>query len=326
MRDRAGRASDAVSRCSAVEEAVRDVLIGAVVPNAGDLPGRLGVAEMARAAEAAGASSLWVSDHLLMVDAETTGYPYSEDAKPTWPSDVEYYECFACCAAMAAVTRSCRVGPAVLVLPQRNVLEVAKIAATLDRLSGGRFALGVGAGWYSAEMEALGYAFDSRGERLDEMIDVLRDCWSGRPRPFSGRHVTVPPDVVLSPRPAQPDGVPILVGGMTDAAIRRAAARGDGWLALAFVGTLDVRALAERHQLVRALRADMHRGGRYVTALKLHAAPDDAGRLPALARELAAIGFDELVIEAPWAHGLDCAAEVIGAVRASVSSVAPSGS
>jgi probable F420-dependent oxidoreductase len=294
------------------------MVTGAVVPNAGELPERLGVVEMARAAEAAGAASLWVSDHLLMVDAETSDYPYSADAKPTWASDTEYYECFACCAAMAAVTRSCRIGPAVVVLPQRNVLEVAKVAATLDRLSGGRFVLGVGAGWYEAEMEALGHAFASRGARLDEMIDVLRDCWSGRPQPFRGAHVTVPPNVVLSPTPAQPDGVPILVGGMTEPALRRAAARGDGWLALAFVGRLDVRALAEQHSLVRALHAEQPGGGRFWTTLKLHAAPDEAGELPALAREIARMGFDEVVVEPPWASGVEAAAETIAAVRDAV--------
>src|SRR5262249_57648692 len=97
--------------------------LGAIVPNAGPLPSELGIGEMAAAAESAGATSVWVSDHLLMVDADITGYPYSVDGHPTWPVDIEYYEAFVCCTLMAAATTSCRIGTAALILPQRNVLE-----------------------------------------------------------------------------------------------------------------------------------------------------------------------------------------------------------
>jgi probable F420-dependent oxidoreductase len=297
---------------------VADVLVGAVIPNTGALPEKLGIGEMARAAEAAGASSVWVSDHLLMIDAKTNEYPYSADGGLSWRPDVEYYESLACCALMAAATQTCRVGPAVLVLPQRNVLELAKIAATLDRLSGGRFVLGVGGGWYSVEMEALGYPFGSRGGRMNEMIDVLRDCWTGRPSARNGEHVTIPPDVVLSPVPAQPDGVPILVGGMTGPALRRAATKGDGWLALDFVGTFDGDALAARLENVCALRRDAGGGEQFNTVLKLHAKPAEMSQLAPIAREVKAMGFDEIMVELPWSEGLTPAAEVLSGVRDAV--------
>jgi alkanesulfonate monooxygenase SsuD/methylene tetrahydromethanopterin reductase-like flavin-dependent oxidoreductase (luciferase family) len=77
---------------------------------------------------------------------------------------------------VAAMTERCRIGIGVLVLPQRKVLEVAKVTATVDCLSGGRFALGVGSGWNRLETDALGYPFGTRGARTDEMLDVLRDC------------------------------------------------------------------------------------------------------------------------------------------------------
>src|SRR5258705_13710749 len=144
--------------------------IGAIVPNDGPLPLRIGLGGMAEAAERAGAESVWVSDHLLMVDGPTSRYPYSADGQQTWSNEIDYFEALACCAYMAAVTHDCRIGTAVLVLPQRNVLELAKVAASIDQLSGGRLVLGVGAGWNAAEMEALGYDFADRGRRFDEML------------------------------------------------------------------------------------------------------------------------------------------------------------
>src|SRR5919112_1824450 len=94
----------------------------------------------------------------------------------------------------------------VLILPQRNVLELAKTTATLDALSGGRFVLGIGAGWFAEEIEALGYRFETRGRRTDEMIEVLRRCWTGRSHPFEGEEIAVREDLIFEPRPSQPYG------------------------------------------------------------------------------------------------------------------------
>jgi probable F420-dependent oxidoreductase len=298
------------------------VRVGADIPNAGPLPARLGVGRMAAVAEAAGAESLWVSDHLLMVDADTTDYPFTEDGRPSWPVDAPYLEALTCCSFMAAATSTCRIGTAILVLPQRNVLEVAKTAATLDVLSGGRLVLGVGAGWYRQEFEALGYDYDSRGRRLDEMLQVLRACWTGRPPAFAGSELRIPPDVVLEPVPAQKGGPPLLVGGGSRAALRRAALRADGWLGIAWVGCLDLDALGRQVETFRRFGADARLGpGQAV--LKLHAAPEDAGRLPAALQELEALGFDEVIVEPPWALGEDAASEAIRAARAAVRVRAP---
>lgn len=270
---------------------------------------------MAAAAESAGAASLWVSDHLLMVDVDQRNYPYSDDGRPTWNLDVEYYEAFVCCSLMAAATKTCRIGTAVLVLPQRNVLEVAKVVASIDQLSGGRFVLGVGAGWNAAEMCALGYRFDRRGKRFDEMLDILRECWSGRPQEYSGSEVRVPPGVVLSPLPAQAGGPPLLVGGMSDAALRRAAMRGDGWLAIAFARSWNAADLRERMQMLREARRVSLAGRPMQTILKLHASPAEVDALPMLVQEAAVIGFDEVAVELPWEAGTDAALAVIVAVR-----------
>lgn len=293
------------------------MLVGAIVPTTGELPSRLGLGRIAQTAEASGAQSLCVSDHLLMVDRDTTAYPYSADGRPTWNKQEDCYEAFTCCAFMAAVTRECRIGTAVLVLPQRNALEVAKIAASIDQLSGGRLYLGVGAGWYKDEIEALGYDYRARGARLDEMLQVLRECWTGRPAAFAGRHVTVPANVVLHPLPAQPAGPSLLVGGMTDAALRHAARYGDGWLSLGFVDSLQLDVMRERIAAVREMRRGFA-GSELWTMLKLHATADQADELPGLAVELAGLGFDELTVEPPWELGLDAAGEAIASVRAAL--------
>jgi probable F420-dependent oxidoreductase len=288
------------------------VRVGAIIPNAGPLPGELGVVAMARAAEAAGAESLWVSDHLLMVDADTTDYPYSADGRPTWSADTPYYEALACCSFIAAATSGCTVGTAVLVLPQRSVLEFAKTAATIDRLSGGRLALGVGAGWYAAELQALGYDPATRGRRFDEMLRVLRDAWTGRPEPLDGAELSIPPGIVLEPRPSRPGGPPLLVGGMGRRALRRAATLGDGWMAIGFLDRFDPDGLARGLATVRELRAGAG-GGPLANVLKLHCTPELAGGIPDAVREVERIGFDEVIVEAPWAHGVEAAGRTIAA-------------
>ena len=287
--------------------------LGVFVSNEGDHMSRLGVAEMAVAAEEAGADGLWVSDHLLMLDEPTTEYPFSHDGRPPWDMSDDYYEAITCCAWIAAATDRCRVGTAILILPQRNVLEVAKAIATIDRLSGGRLALGVGAGWYSGEMEALGYDFGARGRRFDEMLEVLRECWSGRPTRYDGDHVSIPDRVVLEPRPAQERGVPILVGGMSGVARRRAARLGDGWLAIADGSRWDPDGLAAGLADVRARRPD---GAAPLEAvLQLNADPDDPSRIAELAREAAQVGFEEVIVEPPWASGIEASRAAIAAIR-----------
>lgn len=294
--------------------------IGVDIPNAGVLPKQLGLLEMARQAELGGAESLWVSDHLLMVDRDSTDYPYSTDGRPTWSVSAAYYEAFVCCAMMAAHTKSCRVGTAILVLPQRNVLEVAKVAASLDQLSGGRLVLGLGAGWYELEFEALGYDYASRGRRFDDMLAVLRSCWTVRPDAFRGSEITIPPDVVMSPAPAQDGGPPLLIGGMTRPALRRAARLGDGWLALAYVHNWDRTNLASKLAELQSLRTATGVTGRFDHVLKLHAGPDEGDALPELAAEAQELGFSEVIIEPPWETGVDAALETLAAVRSRVTS------
>jgi probable F420-dependent oxidoreductase len=273
--------------------------IGVQIPNNSEKPRQLGLTKMGRLAEDAGADSLWVNDHLLMVKGGRSPYPFTSDGAIPWPVDLPWYECLTAATFLAATTSRCRIGTSVLILPQRNVLELAKTTATLDALSGGRFVLGIGAGWFAEEIEALGYRFETRGRRTDEMIEVLRRCWTGRPRPFEGEEIAVPEGLVFEPRPSQPGGPPILVGGMSRAALRRAALLGDGWLA--FQREFDTAQLADLLEALENLRGEAGRLGEpFSNVMRLHASPEMASRLPEFALRIQELGFDELIINPPW--------------------------
>src|SRR5262249_24120098 len=129
---------------------------------------------------------------------------------------------------LAALTTRVQLGISVLVLPQRSPVIVAKEVATLDRLSSGRMVLGVGAGYHEAQFRWLGAEFERRGQRLDEYIVAMREVWTASEPRFEGRFVAFS-DVVFSPQPVQPEGPPIVVGGSSPPALRRAARLADGW-------------------------------------------------------------------------------------------------
>lgn len=285
--------------------------IGVAIPNSGAIPSRLGIATMAVEAEAAGAQGLWVSDHLLMVDEDVTTYPYSEDGRLTWDVRDDYFESLTTCAVIGAATEKAAVGTAVLILPQRNPLQLAKEAATIDRLIGGRFILGVGAGWNRSEMEALGYSYAERGRRTDEHITILQSSWSGEPGPFDGSAASVPPGVMLYPTPKQEGGIPVLAGGMAPAALRRAA-RSGGWLAIAFVDRWDPEGLRAAMDSYRAEAASIAMPA--LAVLKLHCGPDRTAELASRAVEALEMGFTHVIVQVPWAAGLKPACEVLESV------------
>jgi probable F420-dependent oxidoreductase len=274
--------------------------VGVQIPNNSDKSLQIGLTKMGRLAEDAGADSLWVNDHLLMVEGGRSPYPFTPDGSIPWPIDLPWYECLTAASFLAATTSKCRIGTSVLILPQRNVLELAKTTATLDALSGGRLIFGVGAGWFAEEMEALGYRFHGRGKRTDEMIEVLRGCWTGKPHPFEGEEIAVPERLVFEPRPSQPSGPPILVGGMSRAALRRATLRGDGWLAFQR-DELDTRQLADSLETLEDLLGEAGRLGEpFSYVMRLHTSPRMASRLPEFALRIRELGFDELIIGPPW--------------------------
>ena len=263
--------------------------VGAKLPNSGALPAELGITRMAAQLESSGFASLWVSDHVVMPAAVGSRYPYARDGVASWATDDPWYDSIVALAMAAAVTETVELGTAVLVLPQRNPVVLAKQVASLDRLAGGRTVLGVGTGWLAEEFAALATPFESRGARADEWIDLLRSCWTGRPARFDGAHYQLPADVVCEPTPARP--IPILVGGMTPPALRRTRRRGDGWLAIQPADSIDVAS-------IEAVATELDGVARRVLRLVGSATlgPTVAAALPSLA----SAGITDVVVDVDW--------------------------
>lgn len=292
------------------------ISLGVVLPTPGGGDPNPDLTAVARRAELAGADSLWVDDHLAQVEGASSPYPFARDGRPTWPVAQPRWESLTALAFIAAATERCTIGTAVLILPQRHVVELAKTTATLDVLSGGRLVVGCGVGWLAEEMEACGWPFATRGQRADEMLDALRACWTGRPAGVAGEQVQLPPGLVLEPTPLQRPGPPLLVGGMSAAALRRAAHRGDGWLAYVPEELLDLDALRDQLAAVDNLRAEGPRAAEaFRRSLLFGMWPDSPDELLYRLLELAGLAFDELIVEPPW-EDVDACADAIARIRA----------
>jgi probable F420-dependent oxidoreductase len=203
------------------------------------------IGPLAQEAERLGFESLVLPEHVVLAVEYSSLYPYNKSGRVPLPPDCVIPDPLDTLAYVAGVTTTLGLATGLLVLPWHHPLVLAKRAATVDRLSGGRLRLGVGLGWMREEIESGGVDFDSRGERADETIDALRAVWSADPRvgaSFEGRHFSFS-GVSSFPRPVQAAGVPIEVGGTSPPAIRRAARRGDGWLSLGLRGARLVEAL-----------------------------------------------------------------------------------
>jgi len=183
--------------------------------------------EVVKLCEELGFDGVMVSDHLLHFDQLQSPYPYAKDGKPPFEAATVWPECWSIMAALAAVTKRIRFVTNVFVLPLRNPVEVAKATSSVAAFAEDRIILGAGAGWMKEEFDVLGVDFSTRGKRFDECIEVLRKLWSGKMVEHHGRFFDFP-RVQMRPVPSRP--VPIYIGGMSTAALRRAATLGDGWI------------------------------------------------------------------------------------------------
>lgn len=181
---------------------------------------------LAKAADEAGFDFLATSDHVVNHEQLSVPYPYTSDGSRRWEPFTEWADVWVAIGAMAAVTERVRFVTNVYVLPMRPPFAVAKAVATAAVLSGGRVALGAGMGWNADEFALMEQPFERRGKRAEEMIEVLRTLWAGGWVEHHGEFYDFD-RVEMTPAP--PERVPIYIGGMSDAALRRAA-RNDGWI------------------------------------------------------------------------------------------------
>jgi len=207
------------------------LMVGLDVGIYGRLATRDHILELAALAEASGLESLWVADHVIFPVTLTSRYPYS--ATGAFPIDMTrepLLEPLATMGVLVGATQRVKIGTAVLVMPYRHPVLLARMLVTLDVLSGGRMILGAGVGWLAEEFAALGACpFAARGRVTDECIEIVKRLCQGGEVTFQGEHYHLEP-VVSSPGSVQRPHPPILIGGTSNAALRRAARLGDGWV------------------------------------------------------------------------------------------------
>jgi probable F420-dependent oxidoreductase len=182
---------------------------------------------LAQAAEERGFESIWLPDHLVIPQRVDSRYPYSPDGESGLVPDTEILDPWVILSFIGAATTRLRLGTYVYILPLRHPFVTAKAAASVDVLSGGRLLMGIGAGWLSEEFEAAGEPFAERGRRSSEAIEIMRALWTREVVTWDGDHYPFGA-AGMSPRPDA--SIPVLVGGHSGPALRRAAALGDGWI------------------------------------------------------------------------------------------------
>jgi probable F420-dependent oxidoreductase len=237
---------------------------------------------LARLAEDLGYTSWWAGEHVVLPSPRVAESPM----EPTDP----ILDPLVHLSYVAAVTQRLELGTGILILPQRNPLVLAKQAASLDVLSAGRLLLGVGAGYLEPEMRAVGVAMSDRGRRTDEYLDAMTVLWNDPAPAYQGRFVAFR-DIDAHPRPARQGGPRIVIGGHSQAAFRRAVARGHGWFGN---GTLDdlPRHLAGLRQAAGEVERPDRLGRLQINYLPLDPVAVD----PASAERYAALGVDSLVV------------------------------
>jgi len=247
--------------------------------------------ELAQAAEAAGFESIWTVEHVVVPHAYQSRYPYAASGRMgSGLEDFPIPDPLIWLAYIASATRTIKLGTAILILPQRNPVVTAKAVATLDHLAGGgRVLLGIGVGWLAEEFAVLGVPFEDRGPRTDDYVQAMRALWSQECASYHGRFVSF--DNVFC-RPLPPERrIPIIVGGDTVAAARRAGRLGDGYF--------PARSVPD--EIFDEMRRAAESAGRDPAAIEItFSAPAEPADIEALARR----GVSRVAVPVSSAAGL----------------------
>jgi probable F420-dependent oxidoreductase len=268
------------------------VRIGVSLLNNQGIENAHALVDMASRADELGFDSVWVHDHVF-----NAGHVLDRiGGRP-------YYEPMTFLSFVAARTRRVRLGTSVLVLPYHNPVRLAKAAATLDVLCGGRLVMGVGVGLIEKEMQAMGTPFTERGAYTDEAIAVMRALWSSDEPRFAGKYYRFE-GMKFSPRPLQIPSIPLVIGGVSRAAIRRAARLGDGWQPLGLSPEALAQGIATLRDEARACSRD---AAKIPVSIAMTLAAARAGRhalgtgpseIVKNARAYADVGVETLIISA----------------------------
>jgi len=244
---------------------------------------------VARAAEQQDFATLWSGEHVVMVDESASRYPYADDGKIAVPAVADWIDPMVCLSFAAAATTTIGLATGVLLLPEHNPVIIAKQAASLDKLSGGRFTLGIGIGWSREEFDALGVPFERRAARTADYVAAMRTIWRDDIASHAGEFANFT-DIRVNPKPVRDGRVPVILGGNSEAALRRVAQWGDGWYGF------NLRDADDAAVKLDTLHRLCWEAGRDRRQLRLAVALSDPQ--PADARRLAELGVDELVLVA----------------------------
>ena len=250
---------------------------------------------VAVAAEQAGLESLWTGEHVVLPDPQAPPSPS--------PPEVPFLDPAVALAYVAAATTTIRLGTGIIILPQRNPLVLAKELASVDVLSGGRLTFGLGIGYLKPEFDALGIPFADKGPRAMDYLDAMLAMWT-MPQPAHEGPFVRFAGVQAFPRPVQKPHPPIVIGGHTPPAFRRAVERANGWYGFA-LGADDVARCLE------GLGAASRTGSRPASLGPLEISVTPRGRLDiAAVRGYAALGVERLIVYRPAATAADALAAV----------------
>lgn len=265
--------------------------LGLAFANTGPFADPAGLRDLAAAAEQVGIESVWTVEHVIWPTQYDSAYPYSPTGKMPGDKTSAIPDPLVWLSFVAAHSERLVLGTGIVILPERNPLVFAKEAATVDHLSGGRLQLGIGVGWLEEEFQALGIPWERRGARTDEYIQAMRALWAGDEAEFEGEFVSFR-DVSSNPKPVG-GSVPIVVGGHSHAAARRAGRLGDGF----FPGKGTIDELREMIDVMNQAAAD---AGRDPSAIEVTAAhPGLMGEDPVgAAEELASVGVSRTILPA----------------------------
>ena len=272
--------------------------------------------EVAQAAEALDYDFLTLIDHVVLAHPSSDGTPRS-----LYPPETPYHDILVALGHLAGVTSTIRLRSAVVIMPQRGPAVVAKQAAAVDVLSGGRLDLGLGIGWHAEEYEALEVPFGERGRRMDEGIDLMKRLWTDDRVDFEGDFYRVD-GMRMEPKPLQNPHPPLWFGGTTTPVFRRVARHGVGWLSRP-VQTLDEIAASWDEILPIAREA-----GRDPGELRMHVSvpvgPREAtGEIISRVGALAAIGATDVSFFTSYMAGIETVTDHIEQLERAMSEVAP---
>lgn len=213
------------------------------------------IREVARHAERLNFSTLWAAEHVVLFDHQNSKYPYAQGGAFPVAGHYPWLDPFLTLTYATAITSRIRLATGICLVPEHNPLHLAKQVATLDHLSGGRFALGVGIGWSAEEFEALGIPFKRRADRTREYIGLMRRLWSEESTTFAGEFVRVS-SIRSYPKPAAGAKLPVLFGGESEPALKRVAEYGDGWYGFNLDAQEAAAKIARLRELLRRNRRE----------------------------------------------------------------------